>query len=203
MKRLLLLLIALTWLIVYSTPVLACTCADYGTPVCATYWSSDAVFVGQLRDITPPNPRAANTLPTAMLHFIVEEPFRGITSATVDIETFSGTSCDMQFVKGIRYLIYANRGSGSNQLFAGPCTRTTELRNADEDLTYLRSLAQQGVTESIAGRIARFKYEPMAGIKIEVRKESKSFETTSDEQGNFSFSLAGPGTYTVKLLVPS
>ena len=203
MKRLLLLLTALTWLIICSTPVLACSCAEHGTPVCAAYWRSDAVFVGQLRDITPPDPKSTNRLPVATLHFIVEQSFRGITSGTVDIETLSGTSCDGNFVKGIRYLIYAHREAESKQLFAGPCSRTTELRYADEDLSYLRSLAQQGVKESVAGRIAQSKYEPIAGVKIEVRKENKSFETTSDEKGNFSLSLAGPGTYTVKLLVPS
>ena len=155
MKYLLLLLIALTWLSVGSTPVLACTCAEYGTPVCAAYWRSDAVFVGQLRDITLPDLKSTNPSPNATLHFIVEQPFRGITSPSVDVGTLYGTSCDENFVKGIRYLIYAHREPESKQLFAGACSRTTELRNAVEDLNYIRSLTQQGATESVAGRIAR------------------------------------------------
>lgn len=203
MKRLLFLLIALTWLTVGSTPVLACSCAESALPVCAAYWSSDAVFVGQLRDITPPGPRAANTLPVATLHFIVEQPFRGITTATVDVETLSGTSCDQEFVKGIRYLIYAHREPQSKQLMAGPCSRTTELSHAGEDLNYIRSVMQQGATESVAGRIAHFKHEPVSGVKIEVRNENKTFETITDEKGNYSVSLAGPGTYTIRLAVPS
>ena len=40
-------------------------------------------------------------------------------------------------------------------------------------------------------------------MKIEVRNENKSFETTSDEKGDFSISGPGPGTYTVKVLVPA
>ena len=191
MKCLLLLLSALTWLAICSTPVVACSCAEYGTPVCAAYWRSDAVFVGQLRDITPPDPKFTNTAGVATLHFIVEEPFRGITSATVDVGTLSGTSCDVGFVRGIRYLIYAHRESRSKQLFAGACSRTTELRYAVEDVNYIRSLMQQGATESVAGRIARFRHDPMAGVKIEARKENTSFETTSDQKGNFSLSLAG------------
>src|SRR5258705_8724092 len=77
MKRLLLLLIALTCLTISSQSIRACQCLEYGTPVCAAYWRSDAVFVGQLRDITPPDQKSQNALPTATLHFIVEQPFRG------------------------------------------------------------------------------------------------------------------------------
>jgi hypothetical protein len=76
--------------------------------------------VGQLRDITPPPERPiAQNVPVATLHFIVEQPFRGVSSATVDVVTLSGTSCDVTFVKGKRYLIYAGRGSESKQLFTG------------------------------------------------------------------------------------
>ena len=118
MKCFLLLLIALTCLTISSSAVLACTCVEYGPPVCAVYWRSDAVFVGQLRDITPDH-KIPNTFPTATLHFIVEQPFRGITTPAVDVGTLSGTSCDMKFEKGVRYLIYAERDSGSNPTFCG------------------------------------------------------------------------------------
>lgn len=204
MKRLFFLVIALAWLTFSTTPVLACTCEVYGTPVCAVYWGSEAVFVGQLRAITPPPAdRSPGTMPNAMLHFIVEQPFRGITTATVDVETFYGTTCDLGFVKGKRYLIYAERDSETKQLFAGPCNRNTELENAVEDLNYIRSLKEQGVAESIAGRVTRMKYEAIPGAKIEVRNENKNFETASDKDGSFSVSLPGPGTYTVRVLVPA
>ena len=201
MKSLLLILLALTCLTLPAKkPRPTCQCPEYGTPVCAAYWKSDAVFVGQLRDITP---RSQSGPPTAMLHFIVEQPFRGITSATVDIETLSGTTCDIQFVKGGRYLVYAHRDLQSAHLSTHVCSGTTELEFADEDLNYIRSVTQQGVTESIGGRISRMKYEGMAGVKIQVRNEDKSFETTTDKDGNYSISLAGPGRYIVKVLVPS
>ena len=202
MKYLLLILIGLACVTASSNPIPACQCDQYGTPVCAVYWQSDAVFVGLLRDITPPDPKSTDGLPTATLHFIVEQPFRGITTTTVDVETLSGTSCDMPFSKGKRYLIYADRDSDSKQLFAGPCSRTRELENADDDLNYIRSLTQQGVTESIGGRLVSMRYDSIAGAKIEVRNESKSLETTTNEEGRFSVSLAGPGIYTVKVRIP-
>ena len=154
MKFLLLLLILLTWPIVSSNSVLACQCGESGTPVCVAYWGSDAVFVGQLRDITPRRN-------------------------------------------------YANRESGSSQLLTGACSRTVDLQHADEDLSYIRSLMQNGVTESVAGRLTRRGYEVMSGVKIEVKNEKRTFETTTDEKGHFSVSLAGPGSYSVRLLPSS
>ena len=202
MKCLLLLLIALTCFTISSSSKPVCQCHEYDVPVCARYWRADAVFVGQLRDITPPPERpTAQTLPVATLHFIVEQPFRGITSATVDVETLSGTSCDLTFVKGMRYLIYAERDSDSKQLFTGMCMGGGEAADAVEDLNYIRSLTQQGVAESISGRVGKF--QGISGVKIQVRNEHKIFETTSDERGNFSLSLEGPGTYNVKLSIPS
>ena len=156
MRWLLLLLIALTCFTSSSSPAPVCQCEEYGTPICASYWRSDAVFVGQLRDITPPDRSAPDSLPLATLHFIVEEPFRGVTAATIDVGTLSGTSCDIEFIKGRRYLIYANRGS-ENQLFTGMCSGTTEAEGAAEDLSYIRSVTQQGATESISGRVTRMK----------------------------------------------
>ncbi len=51
MKRLILVLIAFGWFTV-SDDARACTCSEYDVPVCAAYWRADAVFAGQLVDIT-------------------------------------------------------------------------------------------------------------------------------------------------------
>ncbi len=202
MKCLLLLLIVLTCFTISSSSKPVCQCHEYDVPICARYWRADAVFVGQLRDITrPPERPDANTWPMATLHFIVEEPFRGVTSATVDVGTASGTSCDIQFVKGKCYLVYAYRGSESKQLFTGMCMGGGEVEDEVDHLNYIRSLTQQGATESISGRVGKF--EGISGVKVQVRNEHKTFETTSDQRGDFSLSLEGPGTYNVKLLIPS
>ena len=143
MKRILLLLVAVACFTISSDQVFACTCSDYNVPICARYWQSDAVFVGQLRDITPPpEPRPPQAMPLAILHFIVEQPFRGVTTPTVDVQTFSGTSCDIPFRKGERYLVYGARGADSNELFTGMCMGTDSVENSEDELNYIRSVAQ-------------------------------------------------------------
>lgn len=114
MKRLLLILISFAWLPFFPEESRGCTCIDYYVPVCAAYWGADAVFAGQLLDITPVEKTSDNQTPTVMLHFIVEQPFRGVAGNRLDVETLHGTSCDIKFEKGERYLVYGWRGRNSN-----------------------------------------------------------------------------------------
>lgn len=202
MRHVALITISLATLMFFPAQANACQCAEYGTPVCAAYWRADAVFVGELTRITPPAKQSKNELPTALLHFIVEQPFRGVTGAQVDVATLSGTSCDMKFDKGQRYLIYASLDPDTKRLFAGPCTRTTTFDDAAEDLNYLRTVTQQGAQESISGRLVRDKYDPLSGLKVTVQRGDQTIETTTDKQGRFDVSLPGPGNYTVRAFVP-
>lgn len=202
MRHAILITISLTALMFFPAQANACQCAEYGTPVCAAYWRADAVFVGQLTKITPVVKQSDDELPTVLLHFIVEQPFRGVTSAQVDVATLFGTSCDMKFDKGERYLIYASLGTDNRSLFAGPCSRTTTFDDASEDLNYLRAVTQQGAQESISGRLALNKYDPLSGLKVTVQRGDQTLETTTDKQGQFDVTLPSPGTYTVRAFVP-
>ena len=87
MKRLLLILISFAWLPFISAEARACTCRDYDVPVCAAYWRADAVFVGQLLKTTPVERKADGDLSTVMLHFIVDQPFRGVAGNRVEVAT--------------------------------------------------------------------------------------------------------------------
>ncbi len=202
MKRLLLILISIAWIPFIAAEARGCSCFEYDVPVCAAYWRADAVFAGQLIDITPVKKKSENEIPIVMLHFIVEQPFRGLEGDRIDVETLFGTSCDMKFDKGERYLIYASRVPDNNQLFAGPCTRTTELKGADDDLEYFRSVTQQGAKETILGRLVRNTYEPLPGLKVIVQSGDKTVEAKTDTNGDFSVPLPGPGKYTVKAFIP-
>ena len=120
MKRFLLILISFGWIPFIAEEARGCSCYEYDPPVCAAFWRADAVFAGQLLDNTPVEKQSDHEIRTVMLHFIVEQSFHGLTGDRVDVETLHGTSCDMKFEKGERYLIYASREQDNNQLFAGP-----------------------------------------------------------------------------------
>jgi len=181
----------------------ACSCVEYGTPPCAAYWRADAVFTGVVTDFRKPSDASQTSLPTALLHFIVEDRFRNINAPEVEVETLHGTSCDMEFKKGERWLVYAYRNSATGRLAISPCTRTTRVPGAAEDLSYIRGLSRGAPEQSVSGRLAYFKYTPLAGMRVEVvGGGGRSLETTTDPEGNFAVRLPRGGAYTVRAFVP-
>lgn len=180
----------------------ACSCVEYGTPVCAAYWRADAVFNGVVTDIKKVPDAEQTSPPVVLLHFIIEDKFRNVTASELYVETLHGTSCDMKFEKGERWLVYAYRNESTGRLAISPCTRTRQIRGMDDDLSYIRGLSQRPPEQSVHGRLAHFKYEPLAGVKVTVSGGGKSFGTTTDAEGNYSISLPKPGAYTVRAVVP-
>ena len=180
----------------------ACSCVEYGTPVCAAYWRADAVFTGVVTDFKKLPRAAPGALPKALLHFIVEDKFRNISVPELDVETLHGTSCDMTFEKGERWLVYAYLDKSSGRLNISPCTRTHRISGTDDDLSYIRGLSSRPPEQSVLGRLAHDQYDSLTNLKVTVSDGGRSFETTTDSDGEFSVQLPRGGAYTVRAFVP-
>ena len=198
MKRLLLILVLLC--ISSSTELTqACQCKEYGTPICAQFWRSDAVFVGEVFDVRPLKEKPDDVYEYVIAHFKVRESFRGVPGPTVRVATAT-TMCDTKFKKGKRYLVYASLHD--NQLFTGMCRGTTLAVDIDDDVKELRKLAQREVGESVSGRIVAQRYHGVPGIMVEVTGGDKTFKTKTTKNGDFSFASLGRGSFTVRVTVP-
>ena len=202
MNRLLLIIVAMLWIAAFTEPVQACHCRESGTPICAQFWRSDAVFLGQVVDIKPLKIKPDNVYTYVMSRFRVLESFRGVSGPTVSVGTATNTLCELNFKKGVRYLVYASLDDKTNQLFAGSCNGTTSAVDIDESLTELRKVARREVGESISGLINSDRYQGLPGITVEVTSSDKTFKTISTKSGQFSISLPNPGAYKVRVSVP-
>ncbi|HYX29380.1 MAG TPA: hypothetical protein VE863_12520 [Pyrinomonadaceae bacterium] len=176
-----------------------CSCQDFYVPVCAEYWRADAVFVGYVKTITEPNERSDNV---ARLHLIVEQPLRGITEAEVDVLTAWKTSCDIGFKVGERWLIYAYRNEDTQMLGAGACSSTKRFEDAEEDLSYARSVSESRAGQSIVGSIVENMWTPLSGMKVALESADRKLETVTDEYGGFDFRDLRPGKYSIRAYVP-
>jgi hypothetical protein len=201
MNRLILIVLIVIWVSAVTEPVHACQCREYGTPVCARFWRSDAVFFGQVIDIKPLKKKPDDIYTYVMVSFRVQESFRGVSGNRVQVATAT-TMCDTVFKKGKPYLVFATHDDETGQLFTGMCTGTGLAVETDEILSDLRKLANGEAGESISGRIKSSLYQGLPGIKIEIISKDKTFETMSTKYGEFLFSLPGPGFFTVRVSVP-
>jgi hypothetical protein len=180
----------------------ACSCTDYDIPPCAAYWAVDSVFTGLVTEVTTvPSESWLSVGGDVIVHFAVEQAFRGIKETKVEVVTHGEqSSCNMGFKAGQRWLVYAS-GTTNGRLATGPCIRTKRLPS-DQDLAYIMSVAGEYKPHSILGRIGKRQYEPFEGIKVIIEGGSNKYQTFTDSEGKFNVDLPQAGAYKVRLFVP-
>ena len=87
----------------------ACSCvAD--APLCETYWKAGVVFSGVVSDISAVRLRGEQHY-RRRVRFRVEQTWRG-TAATEVYTGLGGGDCGFRFVRGERYLVFADIADG-------------------------------------------------------------------------------------------
>jgi hypothetical protein len=124
--------------------------------------------------------------------FRVEEPFESTPGGTVDVFG-SGTTNDLRFKVGIRYLVYGFRGK-DGKIRTGKCTRTAPVSEAAEDLSFLRSLPTR-VGGGIRGLVRFVSPGTQIGTVAGTVTESGS-------DGDHKTRVAASGWYELKGLAP-
>jgi hypothetical protein len=102
---------------------LGCSCAPAASaPACEKISTAEVVFVGTVRAIE----RDAQ-FPTVskfrVYRFQVETPHKGLPPnvAEVVVNPDDFTSCQTEYKRGMRYLIFASRLAGTNEVLSGGC----------------------------------------------------------------------------------
>jgi len=124
--------------------------------------------------------------------FRVEEPFESTPSKTVDVYG-SGTTNDLRFKVGVRYLVYGFRGK-DGKIRTGKCTRTAPLAEAAEDLSFLR-LPPRRIGGAIRGLVRFVSPGTQTGTVTGTVTESGS-------DGDHKTRVAASGWYELKGLAP-
>jgi len=170
----------------------ACSCKEF-TP-CEAFGYASAVFIGQMIDATEKvSERVVNgkTIITeaGLCTFSVEEAFKGVTGTEVKIFVVASTGCGMSFVRGVKYIIYAN-DRDSTGLSIGPCSPTTTVDYGKEHLEFLRNLPKEGVGGRLYGYIGvekgYDKPDPLAGMTVIVKSDAnQQFKAVTSSEGYY------------------
>ncbi len=192
----------------------ACTCVDAGPP-CQAYGAFAAVFSGRVIEIDSltieDGPLKGYS--QKLVRFAVNQSFRGISGTSVEAITGNGGGdCGYPFKVGESYLVYAYQDPKDNKLYAGICSRTRLLSEADEDLQYIQSLGTALAGGTIYGTVNRLRpvneetsYQslgPMSGLRVSVEGSGGKFESLTDSKGEFRLTGLPAGSYKVRPAVP-
>lgn len=188
----------------------ACSCMRAGPP-CNYYGQASAIFLGRVvgsaerKSYVDENGNKM-VYDVGTIRFLVQENFKGAPGYEVEIHSGTGGGdCGYWFLRNESYVVYAYRSSEDNKLYTNICTRTTHVSHAEEDLTYLRGLANAKPGATLYGSVVRligdtyhgpFKEGPkMAGVKVVITGEGQTIETETNENGEYRVTGLPTGDY--------
>ncbi len=192
-------------LLAFASVAVACTCA--GVSPCEAYGNASVVFVGTVTKTTIES--AASQLPSNAISTTltngrtvavlkVEQSFGQTLSETIQIYG-QGTTCDLPFKTGERYLVYAYQDANTKTLSTTICTGTAPVAEAQDHLNYL-SGAMNFSGGSVSGEIMREingRTEPFIGAEITLINGDRTFRGKSDAAGKFTVGGLPEGKYKV------
>ena len=208
-RKISLIVLSLVFLFIGTYKADACTCSgrvqnSKGYQPCWTYWISDAVFIGLAEKISIENGRMK-------VSFSVEKSVRGVNEKTIEIFTSANTgTCGYPFKQGERYFVYSRRGQ-DGKLREGLCGPTVLLKNAEEDLEYVKEIESGKRGSRLYGSVHRIEKEsytargsfvPLAGIEVTIKGKKNKFKTQTDADGRYVFKEIPADIYRVTAKLP-
>lgn len=186
----------------------ACSCATERLP-CGATWSADAVFVGHVVSIQS-STSPGNFPFKRHVELAVLEAFRGLQPSQVSLVA-EGSNCDYPFRIGETYVVYAYR-SADGQLSTSICARTRPVAEANEDLTYLRSLTALDPSSParVDGRVQLWEYpappggqlKPVPRVAVTATGGGRTFSARTNDRGDFQLTGLTLGTYDLIARAP-
>jgi hypothetical protein len=210
-------LLAAVFVLLLCAPpaALACSCMK-GEPTCEAFGSAQAVFIGKVVGAKEQRQEknedgTTTTFQVGEIYFNVEQSFLGVKGTRVVIHSGTGGGdCGYWFLKGKRYLVYAN-GKSMETLETNICMRTRPLENADEDLSFLRTMPRKGAGVRIYGTVTIALKDPksadwrtstpLSGITVKIAG-NRTFDAVTDAEGRYELSGLQAGKYKVYAEVP-
>jgi TonB family protein len=152
MNKKLLLMVLGAVLVLASTPAAQAQACSGSSPICEVFWTGlSPIFIGRVIHITPVPPhskktqtRADNLKPQMLVRLAVERSYQKREVKQLEVETLGGSNqSPFTFAIGSRYLVFAESYpllGTDRRLVVRPCSRTTLVTQAQEEINYLESV---------------------------------------------------------------
>lgn len=217
-NRLVLILIGTIFVLAGTETVLGCWCRHVTD--CEATNRAEAAFVGTVIEIKTVESKKAYYGSPKTIRFQVDEPFFGVQTRQITIQTGSeeGSDCSyFPFQVGERYIVFAAKVE-DNILYAGLCGGTKVFPKAKKTLEYLRSLPDSTNNGRIYGSVHGVRFNNGAGLfegtylnGIRLSLEGNGLNETiftggkyrDLEFGDFSIDNLKAGKYRLQVFLPS
>ena len=196
-----------------SETAFACDCMRT-PPTCEAYWQAEAVFIGTAKELSwiefeEKLEGLVLKRKRPVFSFSVDQAFRGVNGAKVAVMTgIGGDDCGYGFKIGEQYLVYAYRDQQKKEMLStSVCARTRPVRDADEDLEYIRGLSKASPGGWVFGEVFKSGWTqerplPVEDVEVTVEGKGKSVTLTTDSDGKFHASALPEGSYKVRVAPP-
>lgn len=191
--------------ILLFSPELARACSCAGTPsVCGAFALTEAVFVGTVTRVENQIAKGQGEyehIVGQVAYVQVDEPFKGVKTAQLIFRSY-GSSCDVRYEEGQRWLFYASYNKKDKAWTIGGCGRSALLQYTGDDLLYLRGLPASAERTRIAGALKIQDEKPLMGVKVKLIGESETYEVFTDKNGVYEAYDLPAGKYVVEPEIP-
>jgi hypothetical protein len=223
------LLVCLLFIPGISIATRACTCSDVPPGKCPGLQTDDVVFLGTVTAVeeiayaAPNVPEGADQAPVDMVaarltryHFRIDERFAPASASALseEIDIYSGGEdgdCGYRFKAGQQYVVFTHQGT-DNRLFATICGGTRTVSEAKALLPQLRAMRNGTRVASVFGVLRRSEPpflalpddpdEPLPNISLRLRSHDDRFETSSNDDGVYTFYDVHAGEYNFSARLP-
>ena len=205
-------LLIFIYLLINSSSVFACSCIGHPT-ACAAYHGARAVFIGTVQNVQNQKITAKDGneyIGGQVARVQVEKAFKGMKETEVIFRSW-GSSCDVVYREGDRWLFYAYYSEKTNSWEIGDCGRSKLIESAAEDLLYLQGLPASAERTRISGTLAHYENDPVKGFtrvrniigaKVRLIGAQKTYEVFTDKNGVYEIYDVPAGKYVVDPEVP-
>jgi len=180
--------------------VIGCECAP-PPPPCEEYPATQMVFLGTVTEFSQAK---------GVWVMRIDRAYKGVSEKTVLLYD-QGVCPGPKLEAGEQYLMYTERSPKGIQLDLVPnlgCTRSRNVKYAEDDLKYLDGLRTAAPTGTVFGQVTvrsdeiGSKEQPSPGATVQIRGAGRTLTTTADSHGHYSFSGLKPATYSVTATQP-
>lgn len=188
----------------------ACSCA--WIPSAKEAWlAAPAVFAGVVEHVELKTDGERDGPVEMVTRVRVTEPVKGVKKDEIlELRNYV-SSCSWEFHEGMNLLFYLHQGETRGSWITRACGRTRSLRNAADDLRFLRGLPGSARGSRVSGTVSFWDEEPggdgpepnpMAGVRVRAEGAPGRYETTTDAEGVYEFRDLPPGAYQIQVDYP-